>query len=69
MATTERGEFRFVVKDLENDAFFIAAEPGGQVLESLRGDLLCFDLRPGTRDGTRDRKVSQRAHRCDHTDL
>lgn len=50
---TERGQFVFTVKDgAAPDLFSIAAEPSGQILKSLNGDLICFDLRPGTTEET-----------------
>jgi hypothetical protein len=47
MARTERGQYRFVVKDKEGDERFIAAEPAGDVIQKISGDLLAFDLHPG----------------------
>jgi hypothetical protein len=47
MARTERGQYRFTVKDGDEGRFFIAAEPAGDVIEKIRGDLLAFDLQPG----------------------
>jgi hypothetical protein len=43
---TERGEFRFTVKDGEGDSQSIAFEPIGQRLTSIKG-LLGFDLKEG----------------------
>jgi hypothetical protein len=47
MARTERGQYHFTVKEGDGDRFFIAAEPSGDVIEKIRGDLLAFDLQPG----------------------
>jgi hypothetical protein len=47
MAKTERGQYRFTVKEDDDGRFFIAAEPAGDVIEKLEGDLLSFDLQPG----------------------
>ena len=44
---TERGEFRFTVKDGEGDTQSIVFEPAGQELRSIKG-ALGFDLREGT---------------------
>jgi hypothetical protein len=43
---TERGEFRFTVKDREGDEQWIAFEPVGPSLKSIKG-LLGFDLKAG----------------------
>jgi hypothetical protein len=43
---TERGRYRFYVKEGVRGPF-IAAEPVGDVLPSLQG-VLCFDLENGT---------------------
>ena len=49
MATTERGQFKFTVKDgATADVFRLEAEPAGEILESLDGSSIGFDLRPGT---------------------
>ena len=47
MARTERGQYRFVVKDTEGDRCFIVAEPAGSEIEKIRGDVLALDLHPG----------------------
>jgi hypothetical protein len=47
MARTERGQYHFTVKEGDGDRVFIAAEPAGDVIEKIRGDLLAFDLQPG----------------------
>jgi hypothetical protein len=44
---TERGEFRFTVKEAGDGRPWIAAEPAGDSLTSLPG-LLGFELRPGS---------------------
>ena len=36
MAKTERGQYRFTVKEDDDGRFFIAAEPAGDVIEKLR---------------------------------
>ncbi|HEX9322902.1 MAG TPA: hypothetical protein VF913_12385 [Xanthobacteraceae bacterium] len=46
MARTERGHYHFTVQEGDGDRFFIAAEPAGDVIEKIRGDLLAFDLQP-----------------------
>jgi hypothetical protein len=43
---TERGEFKFTVKDREGDEQWIAFEPVGPRLKSIRG-LLGFELKAG----------------------
>jgi hypothetical protein len=47
MARTERGQYRFTIKEGDDNRFFIAAEPAGETIEKIRGDLLVFDLQPG----------------------
>jgi len=47
MAQTERGSYRFTVKETARGTFFLAAEPAGDTLEGLYG-LLGFDLEEGT---------------------
>lgn len=47
MARTERGVYRFAVKETDRGTFFLAAEPAGDILQSLSG-LLAFDLEEGT---------------------
>jgi hypothetical protein len=47
MARTERGQYRFTIKEGDDNRFFIAAEPAGEAIEKIRGDLLAFDLQPG----------------------
>ncbi|HEX9322980.1 MAG TPA: hypothetical protein VF913_12775 [Xanthobacteraceae bacterium] len=47
MPVTQRGRYRFTIKEGEADRFFIAAEPAGERIAKLGDDLLCFDLRPG----------------------
>jgi hypothetical protein len=47
MPVTQRGRYRFAIKEGEGDRFFIAAEPAGERIEKLGDDVLCFDLRPG----------------------
>jgi hypothetical protein len=42
---TERGQYRFSMKESER-GFFITAEPAGDVLRGVNG-LLAFDLREG----------------------
>jgi hypothetical protein len=42
---TERGQYRFVVKESTGSKLFIAAEPAGDTIERL--GLLSFDLEPG----------------------
>src|SRR6266536_5225954 len=37
----------FTVQEGDGDRFFIAAEPAGDGIEKIRGDLLAFDLQPG----------------------
>ena len=44
---TERGEFRFTVKEAADGRPWIAAEPAGKSLVTLPG-LLAFELSPGT---------------------
>ena len=44
---TERGEFRFTVKEAADGRPWIAAEPAGKSLVTLPG-LLAFELGPGT---------------------
>jgi hypothetical protein len=43
---TERGEFRFTVKESQDGKPWIAFEPAGRKLTSLKG-LLGFDLKDG----------------------
>jgi hypothetical protein len=45
---TERGEYRFTVKEGTTDTPFLAAEPAGEILERLKGGQLAFVLQPGT---------------------
>jgi hypothetical protein len=47
MAETERGYYRFVVKETARRTFFLAAEPVGDTVKGLYG-LLGFDLEEGT---------------------
>lgn len=47
MANTERGFYRFTVKETARGTFFLAAEPAGDALEGLYG-LLGFQLEEGT---------------------
>jgi len=47
MPVTQRGRYRFTIKEGEGDRFFIAAVPAGERIKKLGNDLLCFDLRPG----------------------
>ena len=44
---TERGSYRFTVKETGRGTFFLAAEPAGDRLERLYG-LLAFHLEEGT---------------------
>jgi hypothetical protein len=44
---TERGSYRFVVKETARGTFFLAAEPAGDELKGLYG-LLGFELEEGT---------------------
>jgi hypothetical protein len=46
MAETERGTYRFTVKETARGTFFLAAEPAGDTLEGLYG-LLGFNLEEG----------------------
>jgi hypothetical protein len=53
MATTERGHYRFVVKEGAEGQTSIAAEPAGDTIRQFTisefgGGLLCFDLQSGT---------------------
>jgi hypothetical protein len=43
---TDRGYYRFVVKEADQQTFFLVAEPAGGPLKSLKG-LLVFDLEDG----------------------
>jgi hypothetical protein len=54
---TERGQYRFVVKESAGGKLFIAAEPAGDTIERL--GLLCFDLEPGT-SMTEAREIARR---------
>jgi hypothetical protein len=47
MAETERGTYRFSVKETARGTFFLAAEPAGESLKGLYG-LLGFHLEDGT---------------------
>jgi len=47
MARTERAQYHFTVQEGDGDRFFIAAEPAGDGIEKIRGDLLAFDLQLG----------------------
>ena len=47
MATTERGAYRFAVKEKPRGTFFLVAEPTGDTLKGLYG-LLGFHLEEGT---------------------
>jgi hypothetical protein len=47
MAETERGAYRFSVKESARGTFFLAAEPAGDALKGLYG-LLGFSLEEGT---------------------
>jgi hypothetical protein len=47
MSETERGAYRFSVKETHRGTFFLAAEPAGDVLKGLYG-LLGFHLQEGT---------------------
>jgi hypothetical protein len=42
---TERGQYRFVVKESTGSKLFITAEPAGETIEGL--GMLGFDLEPG----------------------
>jgi hypothetical protein len=44
---TERGQYRFTVKEGTTDTPFLAAEPAGEILTSLKGQI-AFVLQPGT---------------------
>jgi catechol 2,3-dioxygenase-like lactoylglutathione lyase family enzyme len=41
------GQYHFTVEEGDGDRVFIAAEPAGDVIEKIRGDLLAFALQPG----------------------
>jgi hypothetical protein len=45
---TERGQYRFTVKEGTTDTPFLAAEPAGEILESLKGGQIALVLQPGT---------------------
>jgi hypothetical protein len=47
VAKTERGSYRFTVKETARGTFFLAAEPAGDTLKGLYG-LLGFSLQEGT---------------------
>jgi hypothetical protein len=47
MTATERGSYRFTVKETDRGTFFLAAEPAGDVLKGLNG-LLGLQLEEGT---------------------
>ncbi|HWZ38456.1 MAG TPA: hypothetical protein VNY08_09175 [Bradyrhizobium sp.] len=44
---TERGSYRFTVKETDRGTFFLAAEPAGNTLKGLNG-LLGLHLEAGT---------------------
>lgn len=48
MARTERGRYRFTVKEGTDGRFFLALEPAGEVIPAFGDTLLCLDLRDGT---------------------
>jgi hypothetical protein len=43
---TERGRYRFTVKEKARGEFWIAAEPAGQTIKSLDDCVLGFELEP-----------------------
>jgi hypothetical protein len=47
MSKTERGNYRFSVKETAHGTFFLAAEPAGDAIKGLYG-LLGFHLQEGT---------------------
>jgi hypothetical protein len=48
---TERGYYRFTVKEGTRSHFWIAAEPAGDTIKSLDDCVLGFDLEPGASHG------------------
>jgi hypothetical protein len=47
MSRTERGQYRFTVREGDRDRVFLVAEPAGAELKGLAA-MLGFDLAPGT---------------------
>jgi hypothetical protein len=48
---TERGHYRFTVKESARGHFWVAAEPAGDTIKSLDDCVLGFDLAPGASHG------------------
>ena len=66
--TIDRGQYRFTVKEYAGGALFLAAEPAGDRLKHLSGDL-SFDLAPDTSyGGTIACGVAQSSHCLNHID-
>jgi hypothetical protein len=51
MQMTERGEYRFTVKENMRGEFWIAAEPAGDTIKSLDDCVLGFQLEPRATHG------------------